>query len=215
MPVTYSNEDNSALGQIGRMVNTVREETIKQQEKRKQDTMDQIKVYAQYREAGYSPEDSTVRTNRMFGAHSFLEKMVTGQGGNAFNPPQGQDKWDREEEKATLENRKTRLGLRETQAGIKEKLASAKYKTEMTGEGAHAGEKALYDEDGNIVAWVPKTSAQIKQPSEDNAFASLVEQGGQTQQPVPTGKYQAGQTVYYKGKPMKIKAVNPDGTYTL
>lgn len=30
-----------------------------------------------------------------------------------------------------------------------------------------------------------------------------------------TGKYKAGQTVYYKGKPVTIKSVNEDGTYEI
>lgn len=112
-------QDTSAAEQIGNLLTGMQEEAVKRQQRKKEDVIEQVKLYGVLREQGYSPEDATSRVNRTFGSTGFLEKVLTGEKGNAFNPPAT----DVYEEK----RRKERVDLMEKKAGIREKMAHAKY----------------------------------------------------------------------------------------
>jgi hypothetical protein len=176
MPVQFApqEEDNSAAGQIGRLITGTRDQYMKQQDKQKEDVMNQVKLYGQLREAGFSAEDATARVNRTYRSTGFLEKMLTGnQGSNPFNPGSVNDKWGMEQQKFGMEKEKHALDMRTGEATIKEKEATAGYKNRMmTGE--HANEKALYDENGDIIAWVPKTSAAAPKKADENSFEAML-----------------------------------------
>lgn len=89
----------SGVEQIAGLVSDVNEKQKKASEQRMQDVSEQVKLYSTLREAGYSKEDATARVNRNYRSTGFLENILTGQGGNALNPPEGQDKAALEAEK--------------------------------------------------------------------------------------------------------------------
>ena len=206
MPVNFAPEAKTPAEQIGNLLTGTQQDMEKKDAKRKEDVMNQMKLYGQLRENGYSAEDATARVNRMYGSTNFLEKVLTGNQGTVFNPPTGEDKWAMESEKQRLENKKTRLGFRETRASIKEKEATAKYKTSLA-TGDHANEKALYDENGDIVAWVPKTSAAAPKKSVDEFADFSSAENNNPDQPQPTQEDNAS-------KLPSVPMTRPDGSWT-
>ena len=110
----------SSTDQILGFLQGAEEQAVKQQQKEKEDVMEQVKLYGLLREQGYSEADAHKRVSRVYRSTSFVEKLLGGEG-NAFQqPPEGQDK-------AAVERRKTEADIGKTESETKKNVASAGY----------------------------------------------------------------------------------------
>lgn len=114
--------------QIMNLISGVPAEMEKKQEKQKQDTMDQVKLYTQLREAGYTPEDAHKRVTRTYRSTDFIENLVGGgRDENVLTPPTQTDKVGMEQEKGKAELAKTKAETGKTKAETRKAIAQSGY----------------------------------------------------------------------------------------
>ena len=106
-------QPRGALEQIGSLLTQTKQEVEKKQKMKREDLMDQVKLYGSLRELGYSSEAATDRVNRTFRSTGFIESFFAGKRNNAFQQPGPEDKFglEMEEKKATIAEKKANVGL--------------------------------------------------------------------------------------------------------
>lgn len=105
----------SSAETIMNTVNAARDTVEKRDAKQKNDLMDQVKLYGDLRNAGYSPEDAHARVTRTYRSTAFIERIVNGEADNAFQkPPAGADKQSLETQKTKAEIGKIKAETRAT-----------------------------------------------------------------------------------------------------
>jgi hypothetical protein len=102
LETSQSGAGDQILSLMSGVAQAVPAEIQKRQEREKAETMDQVKLYAQLREAGYSAEDATAKVQRTYRSTSFIERLLRGKG-NAFQAPGGEDKIGQESRKTEAE----------------------------------------------------------------------------------------------------------------
>lgn len=199
----------------------------KQSQQQSQDTQDQSKLYFDLRQQGYSQEDAADRVNRSYRSTNFMQNLLGGQS-NVFQPGTETDQIDAERAKAKSEAA-AKLQDQETKKAEAQKfLAQATYYQ-------NGGAAQKYNHNDNLTP--NQIQGRIKElrgqvgmgtPEEDQSINDEISymnnlfnkksgfKGTDTSAaPATSGKYKAGQTVYYKGKPVVIKKINDDGTYEI
>lgn len=123
--------EKSSVEQIMGFVNGVQEQAQVQQKKEKEDVMEQVKLFTELRNAGYSPEDAHKKVTRTYRSTGFIERLIGGET-NAFQKPT-------ETDKAGLEAQKTKADIGKTKADTRKSVAQAGYYE----RGGAAGRKGL------------------------------------------------------------------------
>lgn len=220
----------SPLTQITDLINGVSQAEQKRQEKEQKDVAEQTKLYTTLREAGYSQEDATAKVNRTYRSTGFIEKMVNGDNSNVFNQPTGEDN-------VALEQQKKKADIGKTKADAEKSLAQRDRMKNLTDLLSSPGANRQSEQirktlDSYIKRTYPGISAGAGTEEEqaglatdkyvaqlENALNKSLALPADTAPAEKTqpkaAKYKAGQTVYYKGKPVKIKSINTDGTYNI
>lgn len=211
----------SKTEQIASLLSGVTQEAQKQEQKQAKDVEDQTKLYMTLREAGYSPEDAHAKVTRTYRSSDFVQNLLGGDA-NVLSPPTGEDK-------VGIEQRKEKAGIDKTIAETTLAKSKSKYYDEggpkrsvidkMTPNQLQSRLKYLNDqlnlaeagseEEQNMKAEMQYVNEKIQKISgfQDNQAT--------TPATSKKTKYSVGQTVYYKGKPVKIKGINQDGTYVI
>lgn len=220
-----------AASQIATFLSSIPGIAEKQAQVKSQDLQDQTKLYFSLRQQGYSKDDAAERVNRTYQSTNFVQNLLGGQS-NEFQPSTDTDLMDMERAKA---QRESDTALAEQQAKKAEALkfaAQADYYKAGGPAQRYAGNNNLTpnqiqmrikDLRGQIGMGTPDEDSSINDEigylndlfNKKSGYAPGSKPASTTQSGTVSPKFQAGQTVYYKGKPVKIKKVNDDGSYEI
>lgn len=131
LEVSESSGPDQIMSLLSGAAQKIPAEIEKRKEKLKEDESNQVKLFMDLRQAGYSPEDATAKVQRTYRSTGFIERLLNGQG-NAFQKPTGEDK-------ISLEERKTKAELGKTKSETRKNIAQAGYYERRPG-GSVAGQ---------------------------------------------------------------------------
>lgn len=219
MPMLNSYDDAIKAGQyqqqgageqIGNWLGNLPAQMDKEQERQLKKQEEQVKLYTDLRNAGYSSEEAHSRLTRTFAPTQFLQNFLSGGKDTGMQAPA--------EDVFATKRAKEKLELEKMGAEIGELKGKEKYYRE-------GGSYRRSDSDG----WTPaQLQARLSFLSDnpDQAEEGEIEEisakirgglginkkGPKAPRPMRS-KYQVGQTVTLKnGKTVTIKSVRPDGT---
>lgn len=225
-----------AGSQIAQFLSSIPGLAQKQAQQQSQDTQDQVKLYSELRTQGYTKEDAADRVNRTYRSTNFIQNLLDGNGNNAFEPGTDPDQVDAERAKASSEAGAKLADETAKKAEAAKFLAQASYYQNGGPSGKYAHndnltpnqiQMRIKDLRGQVGMGTPEEDTDIngelgylnnlfnKKSGYKTGGQPSTDDGSKTPAAASAGKYKAGQTVYYKGKPVTIKKINDDGSYEI
>ena len=129
----------SSTDQILGFINGLDEQAQKKQEEERKDLKDQVALYNNLREAGYSSEDAHARVTRSYRSTGFIEKMIGGGQDSAFQKPTEQDSAGMKRQESILDLQQKKANIGKTKADTRKSVAAARY-SDRRGTGRATGD---------------------------------------------------------------------------